>query len=283
MPAIDKDPSSLRGLTPFKQSLTIRLTMNYLQHWSLTRSPFVPVTTHDSFYAGMPQREAMARLDYMIRSANRSAIMLSHRGCGVTTMLKRLATTSGLSGVAVQSVMTSGGVTTRRAAFARLAVAMAIDPFGDRLSQHIEESVRALGRSQVKTLWLIDRCDAATAGAAALLASSTSSISVVMGTTLDDAATLQDALDYCPLRIDLDAFRLEDTIGYVRHAVAAAGSRLPIFEDGAIVRLHELTDGRVAMIAAMADLALLAAANSGAKKVNANFIEAVQSELVMAA
>jgi len=257
--------------------------MNFLQHWSLLRSPFAPVTTYDAFFSGNPQREATARVDYMIRSASRSAIMLSHRGCGVTTMLRRLTTTSGMGGTAVQAVMTAGGVNTRRAALARLAVTMSVDPFSDRLAQRIDESIRALGRSQVKTLWLIDRCDAATAEAAAELAGIAPSLAIVLGTTLENAASLQDALDFCPLRIDLDAFRLEDTIGYMRFAVAAAGARLQLFDDTAIVRLHELTDGRVAMIAAMADLALLAAANAGAKTVSASFIEAVENELVRAA
>ncbi len=249
----------------------------------MNRSPFAAVTTSDAFYAGNPQREAIARVDYLVRSASRSAVMLSHRGCGVSTLMRRLATTSGFGGVAVEPVMTSGGVGSRRAALARLAVAMCIDPFSDRLTQRIEESIRALGRSQVKTLWLIDRCDAATAEAAAVLASSSSSLAIVMGTTLEDAASLQDALDFCPLRIDLDAFRLDDSMQYVRFAVAVAGAKAPVFEDSATVRLHELSDGRIAMISAMAELSLLAAATAGATKVGADFVEAVQSELVRAA
>jgi type II secretory pathway predicted ATPase ExeA len=257
--------------------------MNFHQHWSLLRSPFAAVTAQDAFYSGNPQREAIARLDYMVRSASRSAVMLSHRGCGATTLLKRLASTSGFGGAAVQAVMTSGGVSSRRAAMGRLAVALSLDPFSDRLTQKIEETIRAAGRSQVKTLWLIDRCDAATAEAASVLASSSASLAIVLGTTLENASTLQDALDFCPLRIDLDAFRLDDTIGYVRYAVAAAGAKSQLFDDGAIVRLHELSDGRVAMIAAMAELALLAAANANAKTVSVHFVEAVENELVRAA
>lgn len=257
--------------------------MNFHQHWSLLRSPFSAVTTQDAFFSGNPQREAIARMDYMIQSGSRSALMLSHRGCGVTTLLRRLAGTSGFGGSAIQPVMTAGGVSSKRAALARLAVALSLDPFSDRLAQKIEETIRASGRSQVKTLWLIDRCDAATAEAASTLASCSNSLAIVIGTTLDNAGSLQETLDYCPLRIDLDAFRLDDTMKYVRHAVAAAGARTQLFDDSAIVRLHELSDGRIAMIAAMAELALMAGANARAKTVNADFVEAVQSELVRAA
>ncbi len=257
--------------------------MDFHQHWSLHRSPFAAVATPDAFYSGNPQREAIARLDYMVRSASRSAVMLSHRGCGATTLLKQLAGTSGVGGAAVQAVMTSGGVNSRRAALARLALTLYVDPFSERLTQRIEEAIRAAGRSQVRTLWLIDRCDAATAEAATVLTSSSASLSIVLGTTLENAASLQEALDFCPLRIDLDAFRLDDTINYVRYAVAAAGAKSQLFDDSAIIRLHELSDGRVAMIAAMAELALLAAANAGTKTVGVSFIEAVQNELVRAA
>lgn len=257
--------------------------MNFHQHWSLERSPFAPVATHDAFFSGKPQREAIARLDYLVHSASRSAIMLSHRGCGATTLLKRISTSSGFGSAAVQAVMTSGGVGSRRAALARLAVALSLDPFADRLAQRIEETIRAAGRAQVRTLWLIDRCDAATAEAAAMLASSSQSLSIVMGTTLEDAASLQETLDFCPLRIDLDAFRLDDTLSYVKYAMAVAGARTQPFDDGAIVRLHELSDGRVAMVAAMAELALLAAANADAKTVGVDYIESVQDELVRAA
>jgi type II secretory pathway predicted ATPase ExeA len=257
--------------------------MNFHQHWSLLRSPFSAITTQDAFFSGNPQREAIARLDYMIQSSSRSAVMLSHRGCGATTLLKRLASTSGFGGSAIQPVMTTGGVGSKRAALARLAVGLSIDPFSERLAQKIEEAIRAAGRSQVRTLWLIDRCDAATAEAASTLASCSNSLSIVLGTTLESAPTLQETLDYCPLRIDLDAFHLDDTIKYVRYAVASAGAKSQLFDDSAIVRLHELTDGRIAMIAAMAELALMAAANVRAKTVHADFVEAVQSELVRAA
>lgn len=257
--------------------------MNFHQHWSLLRSPFSALSSQDAFFSGDPQREAIARLDYMIQSGSRSAVMLSHRGCGATTLLRRIAGTSGFGGSAIQPVMTAGGVGSKRAALARLAVALSIDPFSDRLAQKIEESIRAAGRSQVKTLWLIDRCDAATAEAASTLASCSNSLAIVLATTLENAGTLQETLDYCPLRIDLDAFRLDDTMKYVRHAVAAAGAKTQLFDDSAIVRLHELTDGRIAMIAAMAELALMAAANAKCKSVHADYVEAVQNELVRAA
>ncbi|HBJ34894.1 MAG TPA: hypothetical protein DDZ51_09055, partial [Planctomycetaceae bacterium] len=168
--------------------------MNFLQHWSLQRNPFGPVANSDAFFAGLPQREAIARLEYLIRSETRSALMMCDRGCGATTLLKRVSGTSGLGNNAVDAVLTSGGVTSTAAAFSRLAVALSIDPFGDRAAQRISEAIAASGKNQVRTLWLIDRCDLPTAEAAAILSTTNRSLCTVMCTSTQSASELQVTL-----------------------------------------------------------------------------------------
>lgn len=259
------------------------ILMNFLQHWSLQRNPFGPVTSADAFFAGLPQREAIARLEYLVRSETRSALMMSERGCGATTLLKRVSGTSGLGNNAVDAVLTTGGVESTAAAFARLAVALAIDPFGDRAAQRISEAIAAAGKNQVRTLWLIDRCDPHTAAAAAILATTNRSLCTVMCTTMQSAGELQATLDCCPLRIDLESFQLDDTVGYVRYCLAAAGCSHDIFDDSALIRLHELSEGKIAVTAAIAQLALMAGATLRAKKVSAECVESCQLELVKAA
>jgi type II secretory pathway predicted ATPase ExeA len=257
--------------------------MNFLRHWSLNHSPFGPVTSTETFYAGLSQREAIARLEYLIRSESRSALMLSERGCGATTLLTRVSGTSGLGNAAVDAVLTSGGVNSPAAALARLAAGLAIDPFADHVAQRITEAITASGRNQVRTLWLIDRCDFHTASVAATLSATTRSLCTVMCTTSQLASELRGTLDCCPLRIDLEPFELDDTIGFVRYSLAAAGSLENVFDDAALVRLHELSDGKVAFVGAIAQLALMAAASTGAKSISADCIESVQHELVRAA
>ncbi len=257
--------------------------MNFHHHLTFKRSPFGPVTTPDTFFAGTPQREAIARLEFMVRSEARSAMLLSHRGCGSTTLLKRVAGTSGIGCEAVDAIFTTGGASSMRAALARLAIAMSIDPFGDHLEQRIGEAISAAGRSQVRTLWLIDRCDRNTAKAAAALAANHRWLSTVIATSFEGVEELRPWLDCCPLRIDLDAFQLGDTMAFVRTAVDMAGGRGEWFEDAALVRLHELSEGRVALVSSRADLALMAAANQRAATVGSTCVEAIQGELVRAA
>jgi len=257
--------------------------MNFLQHWSLQRNPFGPVTHSDAFFAGLPQREAIARLEYLIRSETRSALMLCERGCGATTLLKRVSTTSGLGNNAVDAIMTTGGVASTTCAFARLAAAMSIDPFGDRVAQRLSEAISAAGKNQVRTLWLIDRCDLHTAQAAAILSTTNRSLCTVMCTTPQLASELQSSLECCPLRIDLEPFQLDDSVGYIRYSLASAGTTHDIFDDSALIRLHELSEGKIAFMAANAQLALMAAATLRSRSVTAECIESCQLELVKAA
>jgi type II secretory pathway predicted ATPase ExeA len=105
----------------------------------------------------------------------------------------------------------------------------------------------------------------------------------VMCTTTQAASALQVTLDCCPLRIDLEPFQLDDTIGYVRYSLAAAGCTNDLFDDSALIRLHELSEGKIAFTAGIAQLALMAAATLRSKRVTAKCVESCQMELVKAA
>ncbi len=45
--------------------------MSQLSHWSLTRLPYGPPRRAGEFFAGSPQREALARLEYLIEFGDR--------------------------------------------------------------------------------------------------------------------------------------------------------------------------------------------------------------------
>ena len=257
--------------------------MNFLTHWSLQRAPFGPLATADAFFAGAPQREAIARLEYLIRSESRAALLLAERGCGTTTLLKRVSGTSGLGNAAVDAFVTCGPAKSPDVALARLAVEMSIDPFAPGLGRRLSEAIGASGRNQVRVLWMIDRCDPASAEAAASLAAGNRWLTTVLSTAPCDAANLSCWLDCCPLRVDLEPLSLDDSIGYLRYCLAMAGGREDIFEDTAAVRLHELSEGKLALLSAMAQVALLAAAALRVDTVSAQCVESAQHELVRAA
>jgi general secretion pathway protein A len=65
----------------------------------------------------------------------------------------------------------------------------------------------------------------------------------------------------------------------VKQSLAEAGRSTPIFSEGALRRLHELTGGIPRRIKQLADLALLGGAGSNLAQIEAELIEAVYQEL----
>jgi len=89
-------------------------------------------------------------------------------------------------------------------------------------------------------------------------------------------ATLRNLID---LRIDLIAWSAEDTIGYVQMSLVDAGRLEPLFEDDALVLLHELTHGVPRQVARLADFALLAGAAVELATIDAVTVEAAHEEI----
>ena len=90
------------------------------------------------------------------------------------------------------------------------------------------------------------------------------------------SSALREAVD---LRIDLQVWEVEDTVGYVQTALVDAGRFEPLFDERALARLHELSEGVPRQVARLADGALLAGAAAGLEMIDASAVEAVDEEL----
>ena len=78
----------------------------------------------------------------------------------------------------------------------------------------------------------------------------------------------------------LRAFTPEETAGYVRHRLTAAGAAREIFTSDAVEALHYLSRGLARQINRLADLALLVGFADRLPRLGAQQIEAVSEELV---
>lgn len=257
--------------------------MSYHEYWSLRRAPFSSPDCVDAFFAGRPQREAIARLEYLIGSGQGSGLLISPTGCGRSTLLRRAATSSGFGDCAVDVALTHTSQHGSADALQSLAAQLGIREQATPLWRAVCDRVRAAGRQHVRTLWLIDDATTEVAEMAAALASESRAVTVVAVTQPRRAAALAVAFGACPLRLDLEPLELQDTVAYVNHALAVAGAPQAIFSDSAIVRLHELGEGRIAVIARLAELALLAGAAHQVGEIQAELVEAIQDELIRAA
>ena len=246
---------------------------------STWRSPVV-APTEPHFFAAGPQREAIARLDTLIAGGMPAGILLSPSGCGMTTLLRHVAGSSGFGACAIEPMITRGDQGDPRRVYRDLADALRLGVRNGDARDSVHAVVDAGTRQSVRTVWLVDRAGTAAATVARELLDLGQAFSVVLGTDPAAAPRLAVRLGHCPLRIELTPWSLGDSIDFVHAALRRAGARGTIFTDTAIVRLHEIGEGRVAVIAGMAEWALIIAASHRLPRIGPDVVESVEEELI---
>ena len=86
-------------------------------------------------------------------------------------------------------------------------------------------------------------------------------------------------LELVDLRIDLPAWDQNESAEFVRRSLQAAGCSTTVFDQRAVARLHELSQGIPRRLSKLAHLAVLAGAGQQAERIDASLVEAVQQEL----
>lgn len=265
------------------------LGMDYLNHWSLETNPFGRRGIQP-FFMGTPQREAIARLHCLVSGGLVSGLLMAMPGCGLTSLLQHVSLSTGFGDTAVQMILTDGRADNRDDVWARIADQLRIQvPSNADLESKVSDTIRSLSRQGVRTIWLIDQCEETSASTARQLVNQDRHFSVVMGVEPEQAQASCLAFGQCPLRIELTPLSLEDSIRFIDWSMqtsrrAGISQHEPaVFSDTALVRLHELGEGRMGLIGRVAELALIIGAAHQLKQINADLLESVQGELVRAA
>jgi type II secretory pathway predicted ATPase ExeA len=256
--------------------------MDYLKYWSIREKPFSRDSARRFFY-GPPQREAIARLHYIVAGGMSCGILAAPSGCGMSSLIRHVARSSGFGDCAVEMVMTHVDAATPLEVFQSLADSLRLSTTPATVETDVRSAFSATSRQGVRTVWLVDgACETANAVARSLI-DGDELLTVIAGTNPDRATRTAIQLGACPLRIELTPLGLEDVGLYLLHALESVGCHHRVFADSAIVRLYEMTDGELKRLSQLAELALLVGAASRVKQVHAELIDAVQDELVRAA
>ncbi len=256
--------------------------MDYLRYWSLLEKPFGRDAAKRFFY-GPPQREAIARLHYTVAGGMSCAILASPAGCGMTSLLRHIARSSGLGDCAVEMILTRGDAESPAEVFQSLASSLRIASPTINVEADVRAAISATSRQNVRTVWLIDGAREAVARVARSLVDGDDLVTVVAGTVPELATRIAINLGACPLRIDLPPLGLEDTGRFLLHCLYTAGSSKETFADPAIVRLHEISGGEMKKLSHLAELALMVGAAKGVKRIQSELLEAIHDELISAA
>ncbi len=271
-----------------------------LEHWGLACWPFQAAPRVDQLYPTVGSTEALARIEYLVNGRRRLGMLLGEAGVGKSLVLRTAARQLARQGHAV-ALVEALGITSRELLW-QTAASFGAAPDEDAdmavLWRRIADRVAENRLQQVHTVLLVD--DAGQAGADVLTqfvrlarldpspfpspnwggvrggARWTIVLAAEPAQAVHWNETLRGLVD---LRIDLPAWDLQETIGYVQTALVDAGRIEPLFEDDALALVHELTQGIPRQIARLADFALLAGAAAELETIDRSTVDAAHDEI----
>ena len=248
--------------------------------------PFPSGLDSQAFFVGASQREALARLRFLLTQRRRLGLVLGASGLGKSLLLKVFAEQSSEVGHAVAQVSLLG-LSPREFYWqigTELQASVRTDDDVLRLFRQLTDRFEANGLQGRHTVLLLDDLDeagpdvlsqvlrlartgAANSGHLALIATSSPAQLNRLGMSL---------LELVDLRIDLQAWDELDTIGYLQMALFEAGAERPLFDDEAMSELYRESAGVPRAVQRIAEAALLAGSGSGLELIDVEMIHAAR-------
>lgn len=270
----------------------------YEAYWQLKRKPFECGADPSLYYPGEAHQGALLKLRYAIESGAGAALLAGASGSGKTLLVKMLAARLGESFAPFVHVVFPQMPPADLLAYLSADLA----GLGDvPSSRSLDESVRRIerlvsenaGRGRHAVL-AIDEAHLLEGGrtfeALRLLLNFEVEARPGLTLLLVGQPALLPILERLPhfderlaVKCLLRPFTVEETMSYVEHRLAVAGSTRSIFAQAALEAIHRLTQGLPRRINRLCDLALLIGFAEELKTLGAAHIEAVAGELVAVA
>jgi type II secretory pathway predicted ATPase ExeA len=261
----------------------------YHQHWGLQYWPFASGLDATRFFRSPTHDEALARLHFLVDENRRLGLLLGPAGSGKSLTLEVFERDIARTGAEIVRLNLLG--MGDHEFLHQLALAMKL-PCERTLAQYqlwrlVGDHLTENRYQKQQTLLVFDDADEASrdvleqiARLSQLEPTSDARLTFVLAAANHRLNRLGSRLlSMSELRIDLQPFELDDTVQYVNAALSQAGRTTAAFHDDALSRLHELSFGNVRRVNQLADLALLAAASQGLRRVDVDTIEGVCREL----
>jgi len=258
----------------------------YLKHWGLNDSPFRGGLDPRQYYTGSTQEEALARMQFLVVERRRLGLLLGEPGTGKSLLLQVLKRDIESTGAKAALASLLGVEADEFAPLLCDAFRLSVPDFANpwqSLVSHVNEN----RFQQLSTVVLLDDVNAPSkalrdqiARLAQLDGASTARFTILLALSSENVSHLgHRLLELAELRIDLEPWSLEESIGYLRRSLEKAGSTKPVFSEAALHRLHELSEGIPRRIKQLADLALLAGAGQQLEQIDADTVEVATHEL----
>jgi general secretion pathway protein A len=267
----------------------------YLDYWQLATRPFEPIADRDSLFPCEAHEGALMKLRYAVENRRAATLLAGSAGVGKTMLVQFLR--AELPDSFAPQVHLVFPQMSSRDLLVYLAEQLGAPP-ADSPRHTVEESVRRLeflltnnaqqGRHAVIVIdeaHLLEDCGALET--LRLLLNFEVEVQPTFTLLLVGQMGLVSAVGRLPsleeriaVKALLRAFTEEESAGYVRHRLEAAGATREIFTHDALEALHYLAHGSARQINRLADLALLVGYADRSPQLSAHQVEAVNEELV---
>ena len=255
-------------------------------YWGLRESPFRSLNERKYFFASPTHTEALARLQFLLQQQRSLGVLSGAEGMGKSLLLKVFAHELRQSGAAACSANLLGMEPTDFAW--SLAADLGTNPrtadssfvLWRRIADRLHEN-RCQGQT---TVLLLDDADQALHDVLIhvlrLLKSHPGAVTIILAVDESRLSRLGgDLLQLAELRIRLEPWDQHDVGAYLRTTLERAGRTQNPFEDTAVVRLQELSNGIPRWVAQCAELSLASGAAQRLETIPADIVEAVHQEL----
>ncbi len=263
----------------------------YESYWGLQESPFHDGSDPQSFYQSSTHEEALARLHFLVEQHRRLGMLLGPEGSGKSLLLEIFASQLCRRGPVVARVSLTGisgdeMLWSLAAQFGRNLDRCDSTP---SLWRALSDRLAAFRYQQVDAVILIDDADRAENSVvphlirlAKLEPSPQPRLTLILaGDRLTIGQLGNTLLGLSELRIDLEAWQLDDIAGYLDHSLRQAGGSASMFDESAIERLYKLSHGIPRQVRLLADLSLVAGAGRHLLTIDADVVESVYYELAL--
>jgi type II secretory pathway predicted ATPase ExeA len=262
-------------------------------HWKFTGAPFDGSLEPATFYAGGPQEEALARMEWLLEERQRFGLVTAAEGCGkshlASVAIRRLGGLGAETAILSLRGLASGDwleLLLERLPLDPLCRAEPLRPW-----QKLENRLRENTLMERPTVLIFDDIDEAPADALDGITRLVTAAEPRFARTVVVATATPEGLSRVPasmrqranLRIELAAWNEDDVAGFLSQSLARVGGNSEIFPAEAASTLARFAGGVPRTVSHLAQLSLAAAAGDGLDRVDAATVERAWRELSMAA
>lgn len=261
----------------------------YEAHWGLEQSPFRAPRDPRFFFCSPSHDEALARLQFLVEQRRRLGLLLGASGVGKSLVLQVL--THRLRRQGQDVVLLSATARSGTELLWQLAAQLGCNPpaaaTDAELWRRITEQLAERRLTRRSALVLVDDADAAAPEVAGVLVRllqddvhPESWLTVILAANSQRFRKLDSRLlELAELRIEVEPWTADETQAYVHDSLRKAGARGELFQEEAVRRLYEATQGVPRKVAQLADLALLAGAGQQLGMIDERTVDCVHHEL----